>query len=144
MSEIKYEMRRQNEELKAELSTAVAEAIIAASSDGAAWPVAAGVVAADGGAAPLGDVAGDSTVTVCEWATHALSSIARAASTGVVASAEFRTTSNTCLGVASSLCLSEPPPNSHTAHAIARLSTMIVSALAADDAVHHCCGCSMA
>ena len=86
--------------------------------------------------ATLGDVAGDSTVTVCEWATHALSSIARAASTGVVASAEFRTTSNTCLGVASSLCLSEPPPNSHTAHAIARLSTMIVSALAADDAVH--------
>ena len=67
---------------------------------------------------------------VCQWATHALASIAKCApSMGESQGAEFRALIVPCLRVASSLCLSEPPPNVHTAVALAQLSTMLMAAL---------------
>lgn len=74
----------------------------------------------------LTSVASDATGVVCEVAIHALASVAHAATAGPLSASEFRPLATPCLGVASSVCLSEPPPNTHTAAAIARLSTSIV------------------
>lgn len=43
----------------------------------------------------------------------------------------FRSHLGTCLGVASSLLLSDPPPNVYTARAIARLATGLLTSLLA-------------
>ena len=87
--------------------------------------VALSAVTADASSSPM----------VCEWATHALGSIARAAATGQVPSADFRPVSSSYLAMASSLCLADPRPNAHTARSICRLGTCLISALAADDGV---------
>ncbi|KAL1520667.1 hypothetical protein AB1Y20_022238 [Prymnesium parvum] len=73
----------------------------------------------------LAEMATDTSPIVCEWATHALGSLAEEVGES------FRAHLGTCLGVASSLLLSEPPPNLHSAQAIARLSAGLLTSLLA-------------
>jgi hypothetical protein len=78
----------------------------------------------------LAELATDTSPVVCEWATHGLGCLAEHMGNS------FRAHLGTCLGVASSLLLSDPPPNVHIAHAIARLSASLLSALLATPELH--------